>query len=105
MEQRVMASVATLYAARQLMSLSAFKVYALVASGIALWQFTWVHKVLGNWAHVGLSGTWSYLSFAILHTHLPVQIALAVAVAAGVSLLVDAIRMLARPHPRLLLPQ
>jgi hypothetical protein len=100
-----MASVGTVYAVRQLRSLTAFKVYALLASGVALWKFTWVHKVLGNWAQVGLSGTWNYLSYAVMHTHLPVQVALAVAAVAGISLVVDAIRTLARPHPRLLLPQ
>lgn len=102
-EQQVMASVAVIYGTRQLLSAVALKCYALFISAIALWQLTFVHRVFENWANVGLEGTWGFVTHAILHTHLPVQLALIVAAAAGISLLVDAIRSLRHPHPSLLL--
>lgn len=103
-EQQVMASVSVVYASRQLFSAMAFKCYALLASGFALWQFTWVHRVFENWAHVGFAGTWQFVSYALIHTHLPVQLALVVALATGISLAIDATRSL-RSHQSLLLPQ
>ena len=91
-DQQVMASVGVIYGARKLLSLTALKLYALVASCYALVQLTWVHKVFANWAHVGLAGTWQFGTYAVMHTHLPVQIALAILAILGISLVRDAVR-------------
>lgn len=99
-----MASVGAIYLARRATSTFAFKCYALLASAVALWQLTWVSRVFENWANVGLSGTWNFLAYAVVHTHLPVQIALAIAAAAGISILADAIRSLRQSQP-LLVPR
>ena len=93
-EQQVMASVGTIYLGRKLISSTALKFYALVVAAYALVQFTWVHKVFANWAHVGLAGSWQFVSYAVLHTHLPVQIALVVVAVAGISLVRDMARSL-----------
>lgn len=107
-EQRVMASVGVVYAARQLKSRIALESYALVAAGLALWQLTWVHHVVANFFAVergGLGAILRYLVVAVEHTHALTQLTLLVAAVAGVALVVDAIRTLARPHPSLLRPQ
>lgn len=93
-EQQVMASVGVIYAGRQLLGMTALKLYALVVAVYALVQFTWVHKVLANWAGVGLAGTWQFVTYAVMHTHLPVQITLVVLAVVGLSLLRDAVRSL-----------
>lgn len=100
MEEKVMGNVGAIYAARQLYGRAALKLYAFAASSVALWQFTWVHKIAANWAHVGFAGTWQYVSYAVMHTHLPVQLALIIAFAAGISLGIDALRALGRPGLR-----
>lgn len=93
-EQQVMASVGTIYLGRKLISATALKLYTLVVAAYALVQFTWVHKVFSNWAHVGLAGSWQFVTYAVLHTHLPVQIALVVLAVAGISLVRDMARSL-----------
>lgn len=103
-ERQVMASVGVVYAARQLVSATALKLYVLAVAAYALLQLVWVHKVFENWAHVGLSGTWNFVSYAVLHTNLPVQIALILMAVMGLSLMRDAIRTLLRPRPSLLSP-
>lgn len=87
-----MASVGVIYTGRKLLSATALKLYVLVLAAYALVQFTWVHKVFANWAHVGLAGTWQFATYAVLHTHLPVQIALVVLAAMSISLVRDAVR-------------
>ena len=105
-EKQVMASVGVVYATRQLISATALKLYVLGASLVALWQLTWVHKVFANWEHVGLMHTGEYLSYAVMHTHLATQVALAGAVAAGLWLAADATRsLLATPRLSLSSPQ
>ena len=104
-EKQVMASVGTIYVWRRLTNATALKLYALGISGAALWQLTWVHRVFENWAQVGLEGTWTFVTYAVLHTGLPVKLALIVALATGISLTIEAIRTLARPNRSLLLPQ
>ena len=99
-ETRVMANVGVIYAVRRALSATALKSYALVASLVALWQLTWVHKVFANWAQVGLGGTWQFVSYAVVHTHLATQLSLAVLALAGVSLTVDVIRSLRMPQTR-----
>ena len=89
-----MASVGVIYIGRTLTSMTALKLYAFVVAAYALVQFTWVHKVLANWAGVGLAGTWDFVTYAVLHTHLPVQVALVVLTILGLSLLRDAVRSL-----------
>ena len=91
-EQQVMASVGVVYTARRLVSASAFKLYATVASALALWQLVWVHRVFENWSQVGVQGSAQFVWSAILHAHLPVQLALLVAIFAGVSLVRDLMR-------------
>jgi len=91
-EQQVMASVGIIYLGRSLMSATALKLYVFVAAAYTLVQLTWVHKVFANWAHVGLGGTWQFVTYAILHTHLPVQVALMVLAVAGILLVRDAVR-------------
>ena len=104
-EQHVMASVGTIYIWRRLTSMTALKLYALAASGIALWQFTWVHRVFENWARVGVDGTWTFVTHAVLNTGLPVKLALIVAAATGISLMIEAIQTLRQQRPSLLLQQ
>lgn len=102
-EQQVMASVAVIHAARRFASRIALELYALAAAAIALWQLTWVHRVFGNFLNVergGLGSVWQYVSYAVLHTHVATQLALLVAAAAGIALIVDAVRTLARPTHR-----
>lgn len=97
-ERGVMASVSVIYGVKALISATALKLYVLAASGVALWQFTWVHRVFANWAQVGWAGSWQFVSYAFLHTHLPVQIATLVAAAAVLSLIIDAARSFASPR-------
>lgn len=102
-EQQVMASVAAVHTARRFTSRIALELYALTAAGIALWQLTWVHRVVGNFLNVergGLGGIWQYVNYAFLHTHLATQLALIVALAAGIAFVVDAARTLMRPTHR-----
>ena len=96
-----MASVGVIYAARQLISATALKLYAFAAAVYALVQLTWVHKVFANWAHVGLAGSWQFVTYAVLHTHLAVQVTLLVLAVAGLSLIADAIRTLGHQRPLL----
>ena len=91
-EQGVMASVGVIYSARLLVSRTALELYVLGASGVVLWQLTWVHRVFQNWAQVGWGGSWQFVSSALLHTHLPVQVAMLVAAAAAAALVVDTAR-------------
>jgi hypothetical protein len=102
-EQQVMASVGVVYTARKLTSRIALEFYALAAAGVALWQVTWVHKVIANFANVergGLGSMEQYISYAFLHTHLVTQAALVVAAVAAVLLIADALRALSRPAHR-----
>lgn len=94
-EQQVMAGVGAIYIARTLTNTTALKIYALILS---IWMFgrlVWVTRVLQNFFAVekgGLGSIYSYLLYAVEHTHLAVQITLAVALVAFVGLLVDAAR-------------
>jgi microsomal dipeptidase-like Zn-dependent dipeptidase len=93
-EKQVMASVGIIYTGRKLLGATALKVYGLTTVGYVLVQLIWVHKIFENWAHVGLAGTWQFLTYAVFHTHLSVQIALGVFAVLGLSLLRDALRTL-----------
>ncbi len=97
-EQQVMAGVGVIYTVRTLTNATALKLYSFVAASYVLVQLTWVHKVFANWAHVGLSGTGQFVTYAVLHTHLPVQLTLVVLAVISISLLRDAVRSLAHPN-------
>ena len=94
-ETQVMASVGVLYAARQVASVTALKLYVCAASLYGLVQLVWVHRVFENWANVGLEGTFTFLADALLTTSLPVQLTLLVLAVAGLSLARDMARMAA----------
>lgn len=92
-----MASVAVIHTGRLVASRLALECYALALSAFALWQLTWVHKVAVNFLAVergGLGSIAQYLGYAFLHTHLATQLALIVAVAAGIAFIIDAVRTL-----------
>ena len=88
-ERQVMAGVVVIYAARQLVSATAFKLYVCAFSLYSLVQLVWVHRVFENWANVGLQGTAQFVTTAVLNTHVAVQLTLMVLVFAGFSLLLD----------------
>lgn len=91
-EQQVMAGVGVIYAVRQLVSMTALKLYICAASLYGLVQLVWVHRVFENWANVGLPGTAQFMASAVLNTHAAVQLTLLVLVFAGVSLFLDLAR-------------
>lgn len=97
-ERQVMASVGVIYAGRQLLSAAAIKLYVCAAAAWGLVQLVWVHRVFENWQQVGLGGTWRFLTYALLHTSLPVQLTLLVLAVAAVSLVRDLFRGLSGPR-------
>ena len=88
-EQRVMAGVGVIYAARQLVSATALKLYVCALSLYGIGRLVWVSHVFENWANVGLQGTAQFATSAVLNTHLAVQLTLLVLIFAGVSLFLD----------------
>lgn len=100
-EQQVMAGVGVVYVARQLISATALKLYVCAASLYGLVQLVWVHRVFENWSRVGLENSLQFMSSAVLHTHLAVQLTLLVLAAAGISLLVDMARSVTGPRMQL----
>lgn len=101
-EQQVMAGVGVIWGAKLLASATALKLYVLAVTGWALVQLTWVHMVFQNWAHVGAAGTWTFVTYAVLHTQFAVQLTLAAIAVAGLWLLADLTRSLLAPRPSLL---
>ncbi len=94
-EQQVMASVVVIYTARALAGRRAVEWYVLGASTLALWQLVWVHKVFENFLAIeknGLGSIVTYLLTAVTHTHLAVQLTLAVATIAFIFLILDTVR-------------
>ncbi len=99
-ERRVMAGVGTVYAMRQLTSVGALKIYALILSLWAVGRLVWVSKVFENFVQVEKSGAGAitnYMVQAVEHTHLAVQLCLLVAVVAAASLALDTVRSLGAP--------
>jgi hypothetical protein len=92
-EQQVMAGVGVVYAARQLVSTTALKLYVCVLSLYGIGRLVWVSHVFDNWSRVGLDGTFQFVTSAVLHTHLPVQIALLVLAIAAAGLIRDLARL------------
>lgn len=99
-EQQVMAGVGVIYAVRQLASMTALKLYICALSLYGIGRLVWVSHVFENWANVGLAGTAQFMASAVLNTHLPVQLTLAVLMFAGVSLFLDFARGVAASNRR-----
>ncbi|HEV7449758.1 MAG TPA: hypothetical protein VGP13_04460 [Candidatus Paceibacterota bacterium] len=94
-EQQVMASVGVIYTARAVVSATAFKLYALVASVWVLGALVWVARVeenLFNAMNGGVLAVGNFVLYAVTHTSLPVQMVLLVAALAFVSLALDLVR-------------
>lgn len=97
-EQQVMATVAVVYMARRLTSRTALELYALVVSVIGIVAFVSVSNVtanLGNVAQNGIESIVAYIVAAVLGTTIIVQIALVLGVVAFLSLVSDAIKLIA----------
>ena len=95
-----MAGVGTIYAARQLTSMTALKIYALILSLWVVGRLVWVSRVLQNFLQVekdGLGSLSTDVLYAAEHTHLGVQLALIVAIVAFASLCADTLRSLSTP--------
>lgn len=93
-EQQVMASVGVIHTARRMVSATALKVYALVASVYALGILVWVSEIQSNFLHAlngGVLALGHYVLVALTHTELAVQAVLLVASLAFISLIVDLI--------------
>ena len=91
-EQQVMASVATIYAVRRLLSATALKLYVSVAALYMLGQMVWVARVFENLETVGLQSALQFALSAVLNTEALVQVTLLALIIAGFSLLLDLIR-------------
>lgn len=98
-KHKVMASVALIYAARTLLSATALKFYALLASVWGIGKLVWVSKVFENFFVVEKSGiiaVGNFIISAFAHAHTGVQLFLAVAVIAVMLLAVDVLRAATR---------
>jgi hypothetical protein len=96
-EQQVMASVGVIHTARRVLSLTALKVYALVASVYALGALVWVSEIQANLLQVmngGVLAVGNFVLYAVTHTSTAVQLVLLVATVALVSLALDLVRTL-----------
>lgn len=93
-----MASVGVVYTARQLVSATALKLYVCAASLFGLAKLVWVARVWQNLSSVGWGDAFNFASYAFMHTHLPVQIALAAFVVAGVWFAADVLKSLSAPR-------
>ncbi|MDB5225579.1 MAG: hypothetical protein JWL87_531 [Candidatus Adlerbacteria bacterium] len=94
-ERQVMASVGLVYTTRRLLSYTALKVYALVASVYALGVLVWVERVQENFLHVmngGVLAVGNFVLSAVAHTSAAVQLVLLVVMVAIFSLALDAAR-------------
>ena len=103
-EHQVMASVGVVYTARKLFAPAMLKAYVLVLSALALWRLVWVTRIEQNFfsvMHGGAVAVGEYAIYAFLHTHLVVQITLAVAAVAFVMLVVDLARSVSTPRQNL----
>lgn len=92
-----MASVGVIHTARRMVSMTALKVYTLVASVYALGILVWVSRIGDNLAQVangGVLAVGNFVLYAVLHTTFVVQAVLLVAIVALVSLAIDLTRTL-----------
>jgi hypothetical protein len=100
-ERNVMAGVRMVRLGRTLVSRTALEVYTLVASVYVLGRLVWVSRVVDNFFAVerlGVGATGRYLLYALEHTHLGVQAALAVATVAGALFVADLLRTVVTPR-------
>lgn len=95
-----MASVGVVYAARQLVSATALKLYVCVFALGALGRLVWVERVFSNWANVGVGGSLDFIAAALLNAEVAVQLVFAALVVAGLWLVRDLTR-LTNPGARL----
>lgn len=96
-----MASVGVIYAVRKAFSPAMLKLYVLAAATVAIWRLVWVTRVEQNFLNVtngGVVAVGNYVLYAVVHTHLAVQITLAIAAVAFVGLIIDAVRAGATPR-------
>ncbi len=91
-ESQVMASVGTIYIARQLVSATALKLYICALSVVGLWKLVWVHRVFENFSQVGIGNAGNFIYAALINAGVVVLVVLAVLVVAGVSLIIDFVR-------------
>ena len=91
-EQQVMASVAVVYAFRQLTGATALKLYVCALSLYGIGRLVRASRVWENLAHVGVQTSLQFIFSAVLNPHLPVQIALAILIVAGLGLVRDLTR-------------
>lgn len=91
-EQQVMGSVAVIYAARQLMSATALKLYVCAASLYGIASLVWVAKVFENLERVGIADSLQFVIAAVLNTNTLVQLLLIVGAFAALSLVIDLVR-------------
>jgi hypothetical protein len=97
-ERQVMASVAVIYAARMLISVTALKLYVLVISLYGITAFVSVSHVMHNFEAVlqgGAPAVSVFLISAILSTTIIVQAALALCAVATISLVAPTVRSFA----------
>lgn len=94
-EEQVMGSVAVIYAARALFSITAFKVYALVLSLGGIVAFVSVPHVASNFVNVaqggGVGSVALFVVSAVVSTTLLVQLALMVGAVAALLLVVPVV--------------
>jgi len=93
-EERVMANITLIYAARILKSATALKLYALIGSAVGLVALVSISNVVANFVNAAEGGVGSMAVFtvsAVLGTTLVVQLALAVAAASAISLVVPVV--------------
>ncbi len=96
-ESQVMASVGVIHTARRMVSLTALKVYTLVASIYTLGVLVWVSEIQANLLNVmngGVLAVGNFVLTAVTHTSVVVQAVLLVATAALISLALDLVRTL-----------
>ena len=91
-EQKVMASVAVIYAVRKLTSRTALKCYVLLVSIMGIMFFVSLPHIAQNFEYVSRGGVGSIVAFlisAILGTTIVVQLTLLLGAAAFVSLIAE----------------
>ncbi len=94
-----MASVGVVYAARQLVSATALKLYVCALSLYGLARLVWVSRVWENLANVGWAHAGQFMLDAVLSTDFLVQFALVVLAVAGIGLIRDLLRSSASSRP------
>src|SRR3989344_8294608 len=100
-ERQVMASVGVIYVVRQIVSATALKIYALVASVWALGALVWVARIEQNFAEAlrgGFTHVSSYLFAAVFNTTVFVQAVILLVAVVALSLAIDFVKSSVRPR-------